>query len=623
MNAIKAKALFEADVQYIVKGNEVAIVDTFTGRVMEGRRYSDGLHQSIEAKEGIVVGTESQVIATVTYQSLFRTFSKLCGMTGTAMSDAKEFRKVYGLPVTSIPTALPVARRDYPDVVFKTKEAKVNAMLNEVARVHEAGRPVLIGTTSVQDSEEIAGALSDRGILARVLNAKPENCDREGEVISQAGRIGAVTVATNMAGRGTDILLGGSAAVMAKLRIRDGLVSAGCVDESAEGTEGIEGSAAMKVSLMDDSFFPAPLSPNAEGGIATAAAALLSDGSDGGDGPLPLLELEELVSIAAEKAPISDPAVLAIRAAYNTIKAEFAAVVDPEKEAVRKLGGLYVVGTERHESSRIDDQLRGRSGRQGDPGASRFFLSLDDKTLRTFGADRLKSIMDSFRVSDDMPLEAKMVTDAIDKVQNKVEEYYSEIREQVFTFDEVLSTQRDNIYTRRVNLLAASDDDILSTFKTYSQETLADIVPNYITAEGAVNGTGLQAKVQQYFPNSAVDAAAMDNMKRPEVEAYLDAAVLKAVDEKMTAVDAWRPGQFARVAKYLSLVQIDNNWSDHLKNMNFLKESVILRKYQGRDVLQEYVTEGVGMFETFLANSRRSTVFSLMAYTTPPSGSSS
>lgn len=605
MNAIKAKALFEADVQYIVKGNEIAIVDTFTGRVMEGRRWSDGVHQSIEAKEGIAVSTESQVIATVTYQSLFRTFSRLCGMTGTAMSDAKEFRKVYGLAVTKIPTALPVARRDYPDVVFKTNRAKMKAMLSEVARVHEAGRPLLIGTTSVQDSEDIASQLRERNITARVLNAKPENVDCEGEVISQAGRLGAVTVATNMAGRGTDILLGGSAGVMTKLRIRDGLVRAGCVEGGMREGQG---------TLMDDGFYPIELSPDAEAAIAAAAAALL-DGEDS-DGPLPLVELEELVSIAAEKAPIADPVVLALRKAYGAVRGEFNAVVDPEKEAVRKLGGLYVVGTERHESARIDNQLRGRAGRQGDPGASRFFLSLDDKTLRTFGADRMKTIMDSFRVSEDIPLEAKMVSDAIDKVQNKVEEFYSEIRSQVFTFDEVLATQRDNIYSRRAEVLAASDEEMLATFTRYSHETAADILVNYVSDAG-VNGTGLQAKIAEYFPNIQIDAAAMDGMSQPQLETYLNEAINLVIEEKRVMIEGWKAGQFARVAKYLTLVQIDNNWSEHLRNMNFLKESVILRKYQGRDVLQEYVTEGVTMFQAFLANARRGTTFSLFMYQPP------
>eukprot|EP00613_Pedinella_sp_CCMP2098_P082751 CAMPEP_0171994548 /NCGR_PEP_ID=MMETSP0993-20121228/279011_1 /TAXON_ID=483369 /ORGANISM="non described non described, Strain CCMP2098" /LENGTH=878 /DNA_ID=CAMNT_0012647627 /DNA_START=7 /DNA_END=2640 /DNA_ORIENTATION=+ len=477
VNALKAKALFEKDKQYIVKAaagevkGEICIVDTFSGRVMEGRRWSDGLHQSIEAKEGIPVSTESQVIATVTYQSLFRRYPRLCGMSGTASSDAKEFGKVYGLQVTSIPSALPLARRDYPDVVYKTSAAKVRAVVSEVARAARSGRPVLVGTSSVDDSEALAERIAAKlgpeaaAKQLRVLNAKPENVDKEGEVVAQAGRLGAVTVATNMAGRGTDILLGGNSGLMAKLRVRDGLVARGVLAQgvtpptpmddvsgdaaggaSGEGEGGGDSAAVAAVSFfpcplsavalsaiseaaalvlaaaektdillggnsglmaklrvrdglvasgvlaqgvtpptpMDDvsageggdsaavatvSFFPCPLSAVALSAISEAAALVLADcreeeeedeGAAGVVGLESVLELEELVSIAAERAPLRDPTVLAIRKAINLAKADFSATLAPEKEEVRKLGGLYVVGTERHESKRIDNQLRGR-----------------------------------------------------------------------------------------------------------------------------------------------------------------------------------------------------------------------------------------------------------------------
>ena len=660
MNALKAKELFEKDVQYIVRDMtqingkptaEVSIVDSFSGRVMDGRRWSDGLHQSIEAKEGIEVSGESQVIATVTYQSLFRQYPQLCGMSGTASTDAKEFLKVYDLPVTPIPTALPVGRRDYPDVVYKTAAAKDRAIIAEVLRaynsgsnnnrdneedtdfthggsrvIRKGGRPVLIGTTSVEQSELYAAKLKERGIEdVLVLNARPGSSCTEGEVVSQAGRLGSVTVATNMAGRGTDILLGGNPSIMAKLRIRDGLK-----ETLSTLKESPAASVSRSLALMDPEFYPVSISSEAEALIKKAETLLLEDGPFDD-----VLELEEIVSIASEKAPINDAAVLTIRDAYNKIKSEFSTALAQEKQMVRRLGGLYVLGTERHESQRIDDQLRGRAGRQGDPGASRFFLSLEDNILRTFGADRMRSVMDAFRVSEDVPLEATMVTEAIDKVQRRVEEYYFDIREQVFTFDDVLTTQRNSIYRRRNKLLHGDDAFILDTFRDYCAATVADIVPNYFdtsdsTAESSspssfasiVDTQGLLSKLSQFFPtidlNLDVDKLRAMTGQRDEVQRYVtNAIVTDGLVTKQAEIDSLRDRQFIRVAQYLALVQVDNGWSEHLRNMNYLKESVVLRRYQGRDVLQEYITDSAVLFEDFLNTARRNAVYSLFAYQTP------
>jgi len=689
LNALKAKALFEKDVQYIVRdkaktssaeaeatptppgddpnggapkgGKEVCIVDTFSGRVMDGRRWSDGLHQSIEAKEGLDVSTESMVIATVTYQALFRMFPKLCGMSGTALSDSMELNKVYGLKVTPVPTALPVARRDYDDVVYKSAAAKTRAVIAEVARVAGTGRPVLVGTTSVQDSEELASKLrarmGDQAHRLQVLNAKPENVGSEGVVVSQAGRLGAVTVATNMAGRGTDILLGGNPTLLASLSVRDGLVAAGALtlasqadradgeDKGGEPSGASAAAAQLQFEPMPEGFFPCALSAEAQALVLAAAAKLLED-----EEPFEsLLELEELVAIASERAPIRDQGVLALRKAFEAAKKEFAEALGPEKEQVRKLGGLYVVGTERHESRRIDSQLRGRAGRQGDPGASRFFLSLEDKMLRTFGADRLGKMMETFRVSEDTPLEAKRVSEAIDKVQTRVEEYYSGIRSQVFTFDEVLATQRFSYYKRRAEILEADDASLEVTLRAYCEATVDDIVPNYIQAPNAageaaadevggagggggmagvslggkgslvVDGAGLADKVAQFFPGTAPldpgELSALGGGKAvPLVAELVKAQVAVGLAAKKAEVDALRPRQFARVAQYLALVQLDNNWADHLGRMNLLKESVVMRKYMGRDVLEEYVTEGAELFKDLLASARRSTVYSLFTY---------
>jgi len=353
-----------------------------------------------------------------------------------------------------------------------------------------------------------------------------------------------------------------------------------------------------------------------------------------------VLELEELVSIAAERAPLRDPTVLAIRKAINLAKADFSATLAPEKEEVRKLGGLYVVGTERHESKRIDNQLRGRSGRQGDPGNSRFFLSLEDPMLKTFGADKMTKVLDSFRVSEDVPLEAKMVTDAIDKVQEKVENYYSEIREQVFTFDDVLSVQRDRLYAQRSAMLLADDDTVSATMQDYCEATLKDIVPNYLLATinddkgdadnkakadkadgsgggGVVDAVALAAKVQQFFPGlKPLEVASLQALgTEKEVLSFLVDKVLVALSEKQASLESVRPRQFAKVAQYLALVQVDNNWSEHLQRMNLLKETVVVAaNYMQRDVLQEYIREGSAIYETFLATTKRSTVYSLFAY---------
>lgn len=460
---------------------------------------------------------------------------------------------------------------------------------------------MLIGTTTVQDSEDIAEILRLNEIEPLVLNAKPENCDREGEVVGQAGRKGAVTVATNMAGRGTDILLGGNPGMMAQLRARDGLAAKGVLEDDSE------------MRIMEQSFYPSSISSQAEEALETAAASLLEDGK------MSILDLEEFVAIATGEAPISDPAILAIRSAYNAIKKEFSDVLGPEREEVRKMGGLYVLGTQRHESRRIDGQLRGRAGRQGDPGASRFFLSLDDKMLKTFGADRLKKLMDNFRVAEDTPLESKQVSDALDAVQKKVEEYYAGIREQVFEFDDVLDTQRGNVYSRREALLSDDDAKIEERFLESCVETLNDIIPNFIMQDNTVNATGLSSVLKTYFQGIELDLPKMEAMsKGPDLDAYLTKAVQDAVARKRSQLNESRPSLFAKTAQYLSLVQLDNNWAEHLKNMNYLKESVVLRQYQGRDVLQEYVTEGLDLFETFLASARRGTVYSLFTYQPGP-----
>jgi len=452
LNAVKAKELFERDVEYSVVMDEktgektgVGIIDAFTGRVLDGRRWSDGLHQSIEAREGIEVSSQSKVIAKVTYQALFRQFTRLSGMTGTAMSDAFELQETYALLVTPVPTALPVARRDYPDVSYKTRNAADNALIREIVAVGGGkpdGRPCLVGTTSVAQSEAIVKVLESEGIKAELLNASPKNAPRESEIVAQAGRAGVVTVATNMAGRGTDILLGGCPGTMSRIKSRGMLVDAGIVESEEKD---------KLPPMPEEDYFPSAIGEDIEFALKDAAASIKKELGDN----LSVVQLDALLTIATDTTEAEDDPthVIKLRDAIAAVRETYSSVLSEEKKAVKERGGLYVMGTNRHESSRIDDQLRGRAGRQGDPGSSRFFLSFEDDMFVVFGGDGLAKILETFRVSEDMPVEAPQVTAALDKVQKAVEEKYKDIREQVLQFDEVLNDQRRVVYRKRERVL--------------------------------------------------------------------------------------------------------------------------------------------------------------------------
>ncbi|HBE50430.1 MAG TPA: preprotein translocase subunit SecA, partial [Cyanobacteria bacterium UBA11369] len=398
-NAIKAKELFIKDVNYIVRNGEVTIVDEFTGRVLQGRRWSDGLHQAIEAKERVEIQPETQTLATITYQNLFLLYSKLGGMTGTAKTEEAEFEKIYKLEVTIIPTNRPTGRRDVSDVVYKTEMAKWKAVAEECAELHEIGRPILVGTTSVEKSELLSRLLRDRNIPHNLLNAKPENVERESEIIAQAGRKGAVTIATNMAGRGTDIILGGNAEYMARLKLREYLLPRIVQQEEdsfavarvpgaerdRSGGQGFVPGKKVKTWKASPQIYPTQLSKATEAALKEAVEFAVREY---GERSMPELEAEDKVAIASEKAPTEDAVIQKLRDVYNRIREEYEAFTKAEHDEVVKLGGLHVIGTERHESRRIDNQLRGRAGRQGDPGSTKFFLSLEDNLLRIFGGDR-------------------------------------------------------------------------------------------------------------------------------------------------------------------------------------------------------------------------------------------
>jgi preprotein translocase subunit SecA len=532
-------------------------------------------------------------------------------MTGTAMTDADELELTYDLKVVPVPTALPIARRDYPDVSFKTRAAADDAMVKEIVNVgggQSGGRPCLIGTTSVAQSESIVAKLAEQGIKAELLNASPKNAPRESEIIAQAGRAGVVTVATNMAGRGTDILLGGCSRTMSRIKTRDFLVSDGVI--SGEEAKKLPPSPA-------EEYFPCSLDDDLQFLLKdTAASIKKAFGND-----LTAIRLEEILTVATDTTEAeNDPEyIVNLRNVAEAIKEAYSEVTNNEKELVRQASGLYVMGTNRHDSSRIDDQLRGRAGRQGDPGSSRLFLSFEDDMFVIFGGDKLQKMLQMFRVSEDMPVEAPQVTEALDKVQNAVEEKFREIRGEIFRFDEVLNGQRKVIYSRRRNFLFASDGDSVEIMRKYNEETLADIVKAQTGDDGMVNVDKVIEKIKQFFPQAAefVESKALEGQDQNGVTQYLSVVIDEIFNAKAAELDKQAkaagkaPNSIGRSARYITLVTMDNAWSDHLQSMENLKESVVLRKFQGLDPLKEYELEAFGLFKGLQDTMRFNSVFSL------------
>ncbi|PKU63459.1 Protein translocase subunit SECA1, chloroplastic [Dendrobium catenatum] len=494
LNAIKAKELFLRDVNYIVRGKEVLIVDEFTGRVMQGRRWSDGLHQAVEAKEGLPIQNETVTLASISYQNFFLQFPKLCGMTGTAATESAEFESIYKLKVSIVPTNKPMIRKDESDVVFRATTGKWRAVVVEISRMYKTGRPVLVGTTSVEQSDALSEQLDETEIPHELLNAKPENVEREAEIVAQSGRLGAVTIATNMAGRGTDIILGGNAEFMARLKLRELLMPR--VVKPAEGVfVSVKKLPPRKTWKVKESLFPCELSNVT---VSLAKDAVEFSVKTWGLRSLTELEAEDRLSYSCEKGPMKDEVIAQLRNAFLKIAEEYRVYTEDEKKKVIQAGGLHVVGTERHESRRIDNQLRGRSGRQGDPGSSRFFLSLEDNIFRIFGGDRIQGLMRAFRV-EDIPIESKMLTKALDEAQRKVENYFFDIRKQLFEYDEVLNSQRDRIYTERRRALESKN--LQSLIIEYAELTMDDILQANVGPDAPKESWELDkliAKLQQY-----------------------------------------------------------------------------------------------------------------------------
>ena len=539
--AIKAYGIMQKDIDYVVKDNEVIIVDEFTGRLMYGRRYNEGLHQAIEAKEGVKIANESKTLATITFQNYFRLYKKLSGMTGTAMTEEEEFREIYKLDVVEIPTNKPIAREDLPDSIFKTEEGKFNAVINDIIECHEKGQPVLVGTISIEKSELLSKMLKRRGIKHNVLNAKHH--EKEAEIVAQAGKKGAVTIATNMAGRGTDIILGGNAEYLAKAEMRR-----------------------MQIP-------------------------------------------EEIIAESTGFGDTDDQEILDARKTFAELNAKYKEEIKDEADEVRAAGGLFIMGTERHESIRIDNQLRGRSGRQGDPGKSRFYLSTEDDLMRLFGGDRMKAIMERLNAPDDVPLENKMLSNIIESSQQKVESRNFAIRKNVLQYDDVMNRQREIIYAQRDQVLDGENikDQIVKMIEQTIESTVKSFCP-----EDVSHDTWNLESLRDYYLGWLIDETEMkytaddlENLEQIDLIRELNdkAMELYKSNEEILPEETMR--EMERV--YL-LKNVDTYWMDHIDAMEQLKQGIRLRAYGQRDPVVEYRFEGFDMFDQMIATIRENTV---------------
>jgi len=629
-NALKAKELFIKDVNYIIKNNEAVIVDEFTGRVMPGRRWSDGQHQAIEAKENLPIQPETQTLASITYQNFFLLYPGLAGMTGTAKTEEVEFEKTYKLQSTVVPTNMSRQRQDWADQVFKTEIGKWRAVANETADIHKKGRPVLVGTTSVEKSELLSSLLHEQQIPHNLLNAKPENVEREAEIVAQAGRSGAVTIATNMAGRGTDIILGGNSDYMARLKLKETLMPLLVKPDNehkppipkqrpskskggfSKSTNKNKGTINNKLNSVNN-LFPCKLGEDIEHKLSALSKQLVEAW---GDRQLSNIDLDDRIATAAEKAPTDDNLISSLREVLSLVKSEYEQVLIQEEENVRKAGGLHVIGTERHESRRVDNQLRGRAGRQGDLGSTRFFLSLEDNLLRIFGGERVANLMNAFRVDEDMPIESGMLTRSLESAQKKVETYYYDIRKQVFEYDEVMNNQRKAVYSERLRVLKGID--LKKQVLGYGEVTMEEIVEAYVNQDLPPEEWDLEqlvSKVKEFvYLLNDLKEEDIFSLSVQELKSYLQEQLRAAYDLKESQIENYRPGLMREAERFFILQQIDNLWREHLQAMDSLRESVGLRGYGQKDPLIEYKNEGYDMFLEMMTNMRRNVIYSMFMF---------
>ena len=559
--AIKARGVMHRDTDYIVKDGEVIIVDEFTGRLMYGRRFNDGLHQAIEAKEGVTVAAESKTLATVTFQNYFRMYKKLSGMTGTAKTEATEFTEIYGLNIVTVPTNRPKQRIDYPDAIYKTVNGKYRAVIEQVLECHKNGQPVLVGTVSVEKSETLAKMLQKYTRDFNVLNAK--NHEREAEIVAQAGKKGAITIATNMAGRGTDIMLGGNAEYMAKAQMRK------------------------------EHFCEKLLNPEKPEEALPAAVELLLIEADG-------------------HGETTDANILAVRKRFDELYAQYKPLTEAEAEEVRAAGGLFIIGTERHESRRIDNQLRGRAGRQGDPGASRFFLSLEDDLMRIFGGDRVQSLMDSLGLDEDVPIENKLITNTIESAQKKLEASNFAIRKQVLQYDDVMNQQREIIYKQRQMVL--DGEDISGKLHEMMRQAIDDACTNYLNGETADDWdfAGLRRHFMNWLCLPTDFNYTTKQLGDLTKEGIADELYKRGMDILTAKEKRYGAKTMRELERICLLRNVDSKWMEHIDNMDQLKQGMGLRGYGQHDPVVEYRIEGFAMFDEMIASIREDAVHMLL-----------
>ena len=539
--AIKARGLMKRDIDYVVKDGEVIIVDEFTGRLMFGRRYSEGLHQAIEAKEHVTVARESKTLATITFQNYFRLYNKLSGMTGTAMTEEEEFGTIYALDIVEIPTNKPLARIDHPDVVYKNEVGKYRAIVNQIEACHQKGQPVLVGTVSIEKSEELSAMLKKRGIKHNVLNAKFH--EKEAEIVAQAGKLGAVTVATNMAGRGTDIMLGGNAEFLAKAELR-------------------------KAGLSD-----------------------------------------ELIAESTGFAETDNQEILDARRMFTEAESKYKDEIKEEAEKVRAVGGLFILGTERHESRRIDNQLRGRAGRQGDPGESKFFLSLEDDIMRLFGSERVMGMMEKLGVDEDTPIDAKILSNAIENAQKQVESRNFQTRKTVLEYDDVMNTQRQVIYEQRRKVLDGEN------LKESVQNMITTVITNEVNAHmgelkhmDAENWREVCAQYRGMFLTPDELKFTDEELQRYDAQGLIDLLRERASDVYTRKEQELGEPLMRELERVMMLRVVDEYWMDNIDAMQELRQGIGLRAYGQNDPVVEYKREGYEMFERMIAAIQEETL---------------
>ena len=579
LNSVKAKELFVRNTHYIAnEENEIIIVDEFTGRTMVGRRWSDGLHQAVEAKEGLPIQDESQTLASITYQNLFLLYSKLSGMTGTAKTEEVEFEKIYNLQVIPVPTNRSIQRKDFPDLIYKNQYLKWQAIANECLEMYNLGRPVLVGTTTIEKSELLAALLTEYQLPYRLLNARPENIESESEIIAQAGCKNAITIATNMAGRGTDIVLGGNPKSRTLSRFQKffsyskSLTVVDQVDLSSDELSTLS-------KLFKDIQFPDY--------IYTYAQALeyLESNSD-----LPVQLSEELKSN------------------YLRLSESDQNIAVADRSTVQNLGGLHVIGTERHESRRIDNQLRGRSGRQGDPGSSRFFLSLEDKLLRIFGGDKISGLMQNMGLQESVPIQSKFLNQSLESAQKKVEAYYFDIRKKLFEYDQALNTQRNGVYIERRRILEI--DSLRDWIIEYAERSLYDVVFFMGITQNGLLKTSILQKVQNLLGTPFLfQPKQLDSQEEVRLISYLQQQFQISYDLKEAEMKLIEPGLLRELERSFLLQQIDFSWKEHLQKISALRDAVGWRAYGQKDPLTEYKQEAYNFFVIMLTRIRHRVVY--------------